>query len=76
MSDMGDPAQHSSRQIPCLLAGGWGGKLKGARHLDLGAQGTPNNRLLVSIQQAFGVESDTFGQSSDPTLLSGSLDFG
>ncbi len=73
MSDMGDPAQHSSRQIPCLLAGGWGGKLKGSRHLDLGAEGTPNNRLLVSIQQAFGIDSDTFGQSSDPTLLSGSL---
>lgn len=73
MSDMGDPAQHSSRQIPCLLAGGWGGKLKPGRHLDLGAQGTPNNRLLVSIQQAFGVDSDTFGQSADSTFLQGSL---
>jgi hypothetical protein len=73
MSDMGDPARHSSRQIPALLAGGWGGQLKGGRHLDLGATGTPNNRLLVSIQQAFGVESDTFGESTDPTLLSGSL---
>ncbi|MES1179088.1 MAG: DUF1552 domain-containing protein [Myxococcales bacterium] len=76
MSDMGDPARHSSRQIPALLAGGWGGKLKGGRHLDLGATGTPNNRLLVSIQQVFGVDSDSFGQSSDPTLLSGSLDLG
>jgi arylsulfatase A-like enzyme len=76
MSDMGDPARHSSRQIPTLLAGGWGGQLKGGRHLDLGAAGTPNNRLLVSVQRAFGVESDTFGQSTDPTLLSGSLDLG
>ena len=76
MSDMGDPARHSSRQIPTLLAGGWGGQLKGGRHLDLGATGTPNNRLLVSVQRAFGVESDTFGQSTDPTLLSGSLDLG
>jgi len=76
MSDMGDPARHSSRQIPTLLAGGWGGQLKGGRHLDLGAAGTPNNRLLVSVQRAFGVESDTFGQSTDPALLSGSLDLG
>jgi len=73
MSDMGDPAQHSSRQIPTLLAGGWGGALRGGQHIDLGAQGTPSNRLLVSVQQAFGVESDSYGQSIDPSILSGSL---
>ena len=74
MSDMGDPARHSSRQIPTLLAGGWGGRLKGGRHIDLGSNGTPNNRLLVTIQQAFGVESDSFGQSTDDSILSGALD--
>ncbi|MEO6600706.1 MAG: DUF1552 domain-containing protein, partial [Polyangiaceae bacterium] len=74
MSDMGNPQRHSSRQIPTLLAGGWGGQLKGGRHVDLGAAGTPNNRLLVSIQQAFGVDSDSFGESADRTLLSGTLD--
>ena len=76
MSDMGDPAKHSSRQIPALLAGGWGGALRGGQHIDLGAVGTPSNRLLVSIQQAFGVESDTYGQSVDPTILSGALALG
>ena len=76
MSDMGDPAKHSSRQIPALLAGGWGGALRGGQHIDLGAAGTPSNRLLVSIQQAFGVESDTYGQSADPTILSGALALG
>ncbi len=74
MSDMGNPALHSSRQIPTLLAGGWGGRLEGGRHLDLGEPGTPNNRLLVSVQQAFGVDSDSFGESADVTLLSGALD--
>ena len=73
MSDMGDPAKHSSRQVPTLLAGGWGGALRGGRHIDLGAEGTPSNRLLVSAQQAFGVESDSFGQSNDPTISSGTL---
>lgn len=73
MSDMGDPARHSSRQVPTLLAGGWGGALRGGRHIDLGEQGTPSNRLLVSVQQAFGVESDSYGQSVDPSILSGTL---
>jgi len=73
MSDMGDPAKHSSRQVPTLLAGGWGGALRAGRHIDLGADGTPSNRLLVSIQQAFGVESNTYGQSTDPSILSGTL---
>ncbi len=74
MGDMGDPAKHSSRQIPAILAGGWGGALRGGQHIDLGLAGTPSNKLLVSIQQAFGVESDTYGQSTDPTILSGTLD--
>jgi Protein of unknown function (DUF1552) len=74
MSDMGDPAKHSSRQIPTLLAGGWGGALRAGRHIDLGPDGVPNNQLLVSVQQAFGVESNAYGQSNDASILSGALD--
>lgn len=76
LSDMGDPNRHSSRQIPALLAGGWGGKLKGGRHLDLGAEGTPHNRILVAAQQAFGVGSETFGEAEDPNITTGALDVG
>jgi hypothetical protein len=76
LSDMGDPNRHSSRQIPALLAGGWGGRLKGGRHLDLGAQGTPHNRLLVAVQQAFGVDSESFGEAEDPHIVTGTLDVG
>jgi len=74
LSDMGNPNKHTSRQVPALLAGGWGGALKGGRHIDLGPEGTPNNRLLVSIQRAFGVESETFGEATDPAILTGELD--
>lgn len=74
LSDMGDPSRHSSRQVPALLAGGWGGRLRGGRHLDLGVAGTPNNRLLVAAQQAFGVESESFGEARDPAITTGSLE--
>lgn len=76
LSDMGDPNRHSSRQIPALLAGGWGGRLKGGRHVDLGAQGTPHNRVLVAAQQAFGVDSASFGEAADPSITTGLLDLG
>ncbi len=73
LSDMGDTNRHTSRQVPALLAGGWGGRLQGGRHVDLGAKGTPNNRLLVAIQQAFGAESDSFGEAADPAITTGTL---
>jgi hypothetical protein len=74
LSDMGDTNRHLSRQVPALLAGGWGGRLRGGRHVDLGAAGTPNNRLLVAVQQAFGVDSESFGDSPDPAITTGSLE--
>jgi hypothetical protein len=75
--DMGDPNRHSSRSVPTLIAGGAGGRFKMGRYLDLrNAQGTgvPNNRLLVSIAQAFSVETSRFGQSADPAIVTGQLD--
>ncbi len=78
-SDMGDPARHSSRQVPTLVAGGCGGHFKLGRYLDFrdhhdaDSKGIPNNRLLVSICQAFGVEEHRFGHSADPAITTGSL---
>jgi hypothetical protein len=75
-SDMGDPARHSSRSAPTLLAGGAGGRFKMGRYLDLRAkpESAPNNRVLVSICQAFGVPVTQFGHSADPTIRVGRLD--
>lgn len=78
-SDMGDPARHSSRQVPTLLAAGAALPLAGGRYLDLRhgkrkQDGVPNNRLLVSICQLFGAQTERFGQSKDPSLLTGKLD--
>ncbi|HEX2875172.1 MAG TPA: DUF1552 domain-containing protein [Polyangiaceae bacterium] len=88
-SDMGNPALHSTRNVPTVLAGGAGGKFRMGRRLKLKADCpvdspwcgetdatfTPvtNSKLLVSIAQAFGQEVDKFGTQPDPALTSGAL---
>jgi Protein of unknown function (DUF1552) len=78
-SDMGDPARHSSRQVPTLLLAGSAFGLKTGRYLDLRhgknlQEGVPNNRLLVSIAQRFGAPLTRFGESKAASLLTGQLD--
>jgi len=88
-SDMGDPAQHSTRNVPTLLAGGSNGKFKLGRRLRMpgdcpaknplcssgGSEDArvPNNKLLVSIAQAFGVHTNSFGAQADPKHTEGTL---
>lgn len=78
-SDMGDPARHSSRDVPTLIAGGAGGKFRMGRHIDLKAVAgegkplVPNNRILVSICNAFGVPVDRFGHATDSRTTTGDL---
>lgn len=88
-SDMGNPAWHSTRNVPTLLAGGAGGKFRMGRRLKLPADcpssdpwcsfdsasfvASPNNKLLVSIAQAFGAEIESFGTQPDPALTTGTL---
>jgi hypothetical protein len=78
---MGDPAQHSPTNAPTVLAGGANGKFRMGRRLHLrddhcanramcvngGADDgrVLNNRLLVSIADAFGVEIESFGTQAD-----------
>lgn len=74
-SDMGNPALHSSRNVPTVIFGGTQSGVRGGRYLDVRQQGTgiPNNRLLVSLARAFGVEIDAFGDAA-PEIASGGLD--
>lgn len=75
--EMGDPSMHSSNNVPTVLLGGAQGKFVMGRHVALKTdcamnqrwcsgqeQYVPHNKVLVSIAQAFGVETDTFGDSS------------
>lgn len=78
-SDMGDTSMHSSRNVPTLIAGGCGGHFALGRFLDLRTAKTegqmlPNNRLLVSIAQAFGAPISRFGSSPNPETPIGRLE--
>jgi hypothetical protein len=89
-SDMGNPALHSTRNVPTLLAGGVNGKFRMGRRLKMVADcpqtnqwcgfddavftGVSNNHLLVSILQAFGVEENSFGTQPDDADTTGALD--
>jgi hypothetical protein len=82
-SDMGNPAAHSTRNIPLVLAGGANGRLTMGRRLVAGADCppgnpycasptlTPHNRVLVSIAKLFGDTRNTFGVASDAALITG-----
>jgi Protein of unknown function (DUF1552) len=88
-SDMGNPALHSTHNVPTLLAGGANGKFRMGRRLKLKADcppaniwcgendatftPVPNSKLLVSIAQAFGADIDKFGTQPDAALTTGAL---
>jgi len=87
-SDMGNPATHSTRNVPTVLAGGLDGKIRMGRRIRYRTDcpfGTPcdpngsdyetmpNNRLLVSIAQAFGVDLVSYGIQAEAQYSSGTL---
>lgn len=72
--EMGNPALHSTRDVPTVLGGGVNGKLRMGRRLKLPADvPAANNHLLVSIAHAFGVEIDSFGTQPNPADKTGPL---
>jgi hypothetical protein len=74
--EMGDPSLHSSVNVPTVLLGGAGGKFPMGRHVKLKTDCPMNQRwcsgqeqyvsqngILVAIAQAFGVQTDSYGDS-------------
>jgi hypothetical protein len=53
------PENHAQNNMPFLLAGKAGGKIRTGRWLKVPSQ--PHNNLLVSILNTFGIEDTTFG---------------
>ncbi len=88
-SELGNPSLHSSASVPTLLAGGANVPFRFGRRLKLSSDCAPpndsckvrdpkyasgaNNHLLVSIAQAFGVETDSYGKGPDSTFTTGAL---
>lgn len=73
-SDLGDPARHSSRHVPTLLVGRAGGRWPGGKYIRFDSSNPiANNRVLVSIAQAFGVETERFGHSASSSVVTGNI---
>lgn len=63
-SNMGNSNQHLHYDVPHALIGGASGRLKGNRHLAYPSRKVPTGNLLLSILDKFGIERDSFGDST------------
>jgi Protein of unknown function (DUF1552) len=88
-SDFGDPGVHECMSLPVVMLGGGNGFFKRGQHVKLPGSALdewdrmgfkkspgnfmPINRLWVSVAQAFGVQTETFGMTDDPALMRGAL---
>jgi hypothetical protein len=67
-NSLSNGSTHSGRRLPWVLAGKAGGALRTGRYVKFSDR--PHNDLLVTLCQALGVETNTFG---DPRFCSGPL---
>lgn len=63
-SNMGNSNQHLHYDVPHILVGRAGGQLKGDRHLAYKSKTVPTGNLLLSILDLYGIEYDSFGDST------------
>jgi hypothetical protein len=63
-SNMGNSNQHLHYDVPHVLVGGASGRLKGNRHLAYESKTVPTGNLLLSILDLYGLEYDSFGDST------------
>lgn len=62
-SGMGNGNLHHHQNLPCLLVGGAGGRLKGGRHI-VYPENTSLSNLLVSVLDKVGVHRESIGDST------------
>jgi CRISPR/Cas system CSM-associated protein Csm4 (group 5 of RAMP superfamily) len=62
-SGIGDGNRHNHDDLPILLAGHGGGKIKGGRHLKF-AKDTPLMNLYLAMFQTMGCPTKSFGDST------------
>lgn len=65
-SNMGNSNQHLHYDVPHVLIGGAGGRLRGDRHLQYESKTVPSGNLLLSLLHLFDQDDDSFGDSTGP----------
>ena len=60
---LSDGHRHSSENLPVLVAGGAGGRLRGGRHVRC-AESTPMSNLHLTLMAALGLAVERFGNST------------
>jgi hypothetical protein len=70
-TNMGDSNQHLHYDVPHILIGGAGGKLKGGRHIAYPTKTVTSGNLLLSILDLYGLHQDSIGDSTGklPSLV-------
>ena len=60
---------HDANQLPVVMLGGGGGRIKGGRNLDyLGKPDRQMCRLYLTMMDKMGVHLDKFGDAREPLL--------
>ncbi|HUB83414.1 MAG TPA: DUF1552 domain-containing protein [Bryobacteraceae bacterium] len=67
-SPMGDGNVHNHKRVPLVLVGHANGKLAGNLHVRC-ADGTPMANMLLAMLQKLGVETDSFGDSTQALAI-------
>ena len=63
-TNMGDSNQHLHYDVPHILVGGAGGKLKGNRHLNFPTKTVTSGNILLSIVKMFDIRAEQIGDST------------
>jgi hypothetical protein len=65
-TNMGNSNQHQHYDVPHILVGGAGGKLKGGRVLEFERKSVTSGNLLVSLLGMYGIDKKQQGDSTGP----------
>jgi len=63
-SNMGNSNQHVHYDVPHVLIGGLGGKMKGGRHIAYPTKQVPTGNLLLSVLDKYDIHQDSIGDST------------
>jgi hypothetical protein len=75
ISEFGNGGAHDTRNLPVVLAGGLGGRVRTGRHLDMSGRTTGD--LFTTLLQLYGYDDASFGlqrRANGDALVTGALD--